>query len=149
MRTKKAADEFFFNVTASTGFVQNVAFQDGLHMEGGGTDWLGVDDGWRDKSPELQAATANNQELRKYSPFSDVGIPQEQLDEVGRSFNNQYTPEVKELPPNASFTVSSGNYFDIADTGAKSKLSSHQLITQTAGTLILSREIAGFPEQKA
>ena len=119
MRTKKAADEFFFNVTASTGFVQNVAFQDGLHMGGGDTDWLGVDDGWRDKSPELQAATANNQELRKYSPFSGVGIPQEQLDEVGRSFNNQYTPEIKELPPNASFTISSGNYFDIADTGAK------------------------------
>ena len=119
MRTKKATDEFFFNVTASTGFVQNVAFQDGLHMEGGDTDWLGVDDGWRDKSPELQAATANNQELRKYSPFSGVGIPQEQLDEVGRSFNNQYTPRIKELPPNASFTVSSGNHFDVADTGAK------------------------------
>ncbi|MBQ85876.1 MAG: hypothetical protein CMQ16_05675 [Gammaproteobacteria bacterium] len=119
MRTKKSIDEFFFNVTGSTGMVQNVAFKDGLHMSGGDTDWLGMDDGWRDKSAALQDATANSQELRKYSPFSGVGIPQEQLDEVGRSFKNQYTPEVKELPPSASLTLSTGNFHEIGDSGAK------------------------------
>ena len=119
MRTKKSIDEFFFNVTGSTGMVQNVAFKDGLHMSGGDTDWLGMDDGWRDKSAALQDATANSQELRKYSPFSGAGIPQEQLDEVGRSFKNQYTPEVKELPPSASLTLSTGNFHEIGDSGAK------------------------------
>ena len=119
MRTKKSIDEFFFNVTGSTGMVQNVAFKDGLHMSGGDTDWLGMDDGWRDKSAALQDATANSQELRKYSPFSGVGIPQEQLDEVGRSFKNQYTPELKELPPNASLTLSTGNFHEIGESGAK------------------------------
>ena len=119
MRTKKSIDEFFFNVTGSTGMVQNVAFKDGLHMSGGDTDWLGMDDGWRDKSAALQDATANSQELRKYSPFSGAGIPQEQLDEVGRSFKNQYTPELKELPPNASLTLSTGNFHEIGDSGAK------------------------------
>ncbi|MEE3086724.1 MAG: TonB-dependent receptor [Pseudomonadota bacterium] len=119
MRTKKSTDEFFFNVTGSTGMVQNAAFKDGWHMSGGDTDWLGMDDGWRDKSAALQDATANSQELRKYSPFSGVGIPQEQLDEVGRSFKNQYTPELKELPPNASLTLSTGNFHEIGDSGAK------------------------------
>lgn len=119
MRTKKSTDEFFLNVTGATGFVQNAAFSDGFHMEGGDTDWLGFDDGWREKSPELVAATANDQELRKYSPFSGVGVPQEQLDEVGRSFTNQYTPEVKEIPPNSSVTVSSGNFFEVGSSGAK------------------------------
>ena len=119
MRTKKSIDEFFFNVTGSTGMVQNVAFKDGLHMSGGDTDWLGMDDGWRDKSAALQDATANSQELRKYSPFSGAGIPQEQLDEVGRSFKNQYTPELKELPPNASLTLSTGNFHEIGESGAK------------------------------
>lgn len=119
MRTKKSTDEFFFNVTGSTGMVQNASFKDGWHMSGGDTDWLGMDDGWRDKSSALQDATANSQELRKYSPFSGVGIPQEQLDEVGRSFKNQYTPELKELPPNASLTLSTGNFHEIGDSGAQ------------------------------
>ncbi len=119
MRTKKSTDEFFFNVTSSVGMVQNVAFNDGFRMDGGDTDWLGIDDGWREQPMRLEQATAGDQELRKFSPFSGVGIPQEELDIVGQSLNNQYTPQVEELPPNASLTLSTGNFFDIGDNGAK------------------------------
>ena len=119
MRTKKSTDEFFFNVTSSFGMVQNVAFNDGFRMDGGDTDWLGIDDGWREQPVPLQQATAGDQELRKFSPFSGVGVPQEELDIVGQSLNNQYTPQVEDLPPNASLTVSTGNFFDIGDNGAK------------------------------
>ena len=119
MRTKKSTDEFFFNITSSVGMVQNVAFNDGLRMDGGGTDWLGIDDGWREQPMPLQQATAGDQELRKFSPFSGVGVPQEELDAVGQSLNNQYTPQIEELPPNASLTLSTGNFFELGDNGAK------------------------------
>lgn len=119
MRTKKSTDEYFFNITSSVGMVQDVAFNDGLRLDGGDTDWLGIDDGWREKPMALQVATANDQELRKFSPFSGVGIPQEQLNEVGRSFNNQYTPNMEDVPANVAATVSTGNFFELNSEGAK------------------------------
>lgn len=119
MRTKKSTDEFFFNITSSVGGVQNVAFNDGLRLDGGDTDWLGTDDGWREQPQALQAATANDQELRVFSPFSGVGIPVEQLEEVGESFRNQYTPQVDDVPANFSATVSTGNFFELNDNGMK------------------------------
>ena len=119
MRTKKSTDEFFFNVTSSVGMVQNVAFNNGFRMDGGDTDWLGIDDGWREQPLPLQQATAGDQELRKFSPFSGVGIPQEELDVVGQSLSNQYTPQHEELPPNTSLTLSTGNFFDLGGNGAK------------------------------
>jgi outer membrane receptor protein involved in Fe transport len=119
MRTKKSTDEYFFNITSSVGMVQDVAFNDGLRLDGGDTDWLGIDDGWREKPMALQIATANDQELRKFSPFSGVGIPQEQLNEVGQSFNNQYTPSMEDVPANVAATVSTGNFFELNSEGAK------------------------------
>lgn len=119
MRTKKSTDEFFFNVTSSVGMVQDVAFSNGFRLDGGDTDWLGIDDGWRDQPPALQAATANDQELRIFSPFSGVGIPAAQLEEVGESFNNQYSPTFEEVPANFSATVSTGNFYDLNDKGMK------------------------------
>ena len=119
MRTKKSTDEFFFTITSSVGMVQNVGFNDGLRVDGGDTDWLGYDDGWRQQPLPLQQATADDQELRLYSPFSDTGIPQQQLDAVGRSMRNQYTPRVEQVPANVNTTISTGNYFELNDQGAK------------------------------
>ncbi len=119
MRTKKSTDEFFFNITSSVGMVQDVAFNDGLRLDGGDTDWLGTDDGWREQPQALQQATANDQELRVFSPFSGVGIPVEQLEEVGESFRNQYTPQVEDVPGNFSATISTGNFFELNDEGMK------------------------------
>ncbi len=119
MRTRKSTDEFFFNITSSVGMVQNVGFRDGFTVEGGKTDWLGIDDGFREQPLPLQQATANDQELRIFSPFSGVGIPADQLEQIGESFRNQYTPQVKEIPPNVSATVTTGNYFELNDSGMK------------------------------
>ena len=119
MRTKKSTDEFFFNITSSVGMVQNVAFNDGLRMDGGGTDWLGIDDGWREQPMPLQQATAGDQVAKVQTTFSGVGVPQEELDAVGQSLNNQYTPQIEELPPNASLTLSTGNFSELGDNGAK------------------------------
>ncbi len=119
MRTKKSTDEFFFNITSSVGGVQNVAFKDGFTMDGGDRDWLGYDDGHREAPLPLLQATANNQELRPFSRFSGVGIPVEELEVVGESFNNQWTPQVETINPNVSTTVSMGNFHELNDDGMK------------------------------
>jgi len=119
MRTKKSTDEFFFNITSSVSGVQGVAFRDGFTMDGGDTDWLGYDDGHREAPLALLQATDNNQELRPYSPFSGVGIPVEELEVVGESFNNQWTPQVQSIDPNFSATVSTGNFHELNDNGMK------------------------------
>ncbi len=56
----------------------------------GDTDWLGIDDGFRAPSQELLNATANGNQLKLKSRFSGIGVPAEQLEVVGESFNNQY-----------------------------------------------------------
>lgn len=119
MRTKKSTDEFFWNVSSSFGMVQNVNFKDGLTLSGGSKDWLGIDDGYRDAPQALQLATANNQKLQPYSRFSGVGVPLDELQAVGQSFNNQYTPEIESLPPNLNFSTSLGNFHELGDSGAK------------------------------
>lgn len=119
MRTKKSTDEFFFNITSSVGGVQGVAFRDGFTLDGGDTDWLGTDDGWREAPQPLLEATANDTRLQPFSPFSGQGIPLDQLEAVGESFNNQWTPQVESINPNMSTTVSMGNFHDLNDNGMK------------------------------
>ena len=72
-----------------------------------------MDDGWRDKSAALQDATANSQ-LRKYSPFSGVSIPQCGVRSVEVLKIN--IPGLKELPPNASLTLSTGNFHEMGES---------------------------------
>lgn len=117
MRTKKSTDEFFWNISSSVGVVQDVSFNNGITMPGGDTDWLGVDDGWRQAPLALLQATDNNQKLQPYSRFSGTGVPLEQLQEVGRSFNNQYTPDTESLPANMNVSTSLGNFHELGDSG--------------------------------
>jgi outer membrane receptor protein involved in Fe transport len=119
MRTKKSTDEFFWNVSSSIGMEQNVSFNDGLTLKGGSRDWLGYDDGYRQPSAALRQATANGQELRVLSPFTGKGVPVAELQTIGQSFNNQYTPEVESLPANVNFSTSLGNFHDLGNSGMK------------------------------
>lgn len=117
MRTKKSTDEFFFNLSSSVGMVGNSTFKDSYTLSGGDTDWLGYDDGFREAPQVLQQATANDQELRRLSPFTGVGVPVETLQAVGRSFNNQYTPTVEDAPMDFDASASLGNFHELGDTG--------------------------------
>lgn len=119
MRTKKSTDEFFWNFASTVGIVDNATFKDGFTVPGGDTDWLGIDDGYRAPSAELLSATANNNPLKIKSRFTGVGVPVEELEAVGESFNNQYTPSVEETPPNINVSTALGNFYDLGSSGMK------------------------------
>lgn len=119
MRTKKSTDEFFWNFASTVGVVDNATFKNGFTVPGGDTDWLGIDDGYRAPSAELLSATANNNPLKIKSRFTGVGVPVEELEAVGESFNNQYTPSVEETPPNINVSTALGNFYDLGSSGMK------------------------------
>lgn len=119
MRTKKSTDEFFLNLSSSFGVTQGTTFENGYTLAGGSSDWLGYDDGYREAPQALQEATADDQELRRLSPFTGVGVPVETLQKIGRSFNNQYTPRVEKVDPDMDFSASIGNFHELNDDGAQ------------------------------
>jgi hypothetical protein len=119
LRTKKSTDEFFFNLSSTVGMTTDVTMQDGFRLPGGDTDWLGYDDGFRSAPQQLLAATDNNQELRPFSRFSGQGIPLDQLEAVGESFNNQYSPQVDTVPGDIDFATSIGNFHELGSNGMK------------------------------
>lgn len=119
MRTKKSTDEFFWNFASTVGVVDNATFKDGFTVPGGDTDWLGIDDGYRAPSAELLSATANKNQLKIKSRFTGIGVPVEELEAVGESFNNQYTPSVEETPPNINVSTALGNFYDLGSSGMK------------------------------
>lgn len=117
LRTKKSTDEFFWNVSSSLGYTSQVNFNKGFTMPGGNTDWLGHDDGYREPSDALARAGASGDELRRYSAFTGKGYTEAELQEIGRSFRNEYNLRSEELPPNINFSTSIGNYHDLGDNG--------------------------------
>jgi len=120
LRTKKSTDEFFWNMSSSLGFSQDVSFEDGLTIAGGDTDWLGFDDGYRAIPDLLAAATANGQELKRQSQFlGGKGYTPQQLETIGESLRNEYNVNRESLPANVNFATSLGNYHDIGDNGIK------------------------------
>ncbi|MEQ9012392.1 TonB-dependent receptor [Algiphilus sp.] len=80
----------FLNVSVKTGVNSESTGQDGLDHEGGGTDFLGIDDGTRELPAQLDAALGGNGsgddlvegarqlsniwEVRDYQPPADLGL---------------------------------------------------------------------------
>ena len=117
MRTKKSTDEFFWNVTGSMGMLDNTTFQNGYTMPGGDTDWLGIDDGYRDLPDVVKQATAGGSKIVPFSRFTGVGFTEEELQTFGQAFRNEYIPDEEDIPANFDVTTSLGNFHELGDSG--------------------------------
>ncbi|MDX1491789.1 MAG: TonB-dependent receptor [Pseudohongiellaceae bacterium] len=110
MRTKKSSDEFFFNISSSVGLTEDANFNNGFQAATGGNDWLGYDDGSREMPELLKQATANGQRLTRYNRFTKEGYTAEELQEIGRSLNQDYSLKEKSVPADIGLTASLGNF---------------------------------------
>ena len=111
--TKAFPDNFTLSVSASTKFNTQSAFNDQfLTYEGGGLDWIGVDDGTR----EIPAALANGD-----VQIPDVGAAYNdeekalQLDEYSKAFSSVMAPTTATAPLNQSYSVALGNQVSLLD----------------------------------
>ena len=99
MRTRGVPEGFFLRASGSLGYVDGTTGEDGLRSRGGGRDWLGRDDGFRDAPAGLFQR-----------PLPARGSAE--LAALGRGLTEKgFGLGRKEIGPDTGFGVSLGNRF--------------------------------------
>lgn len=96
----------YFSIRAgfSSGFNTETTFKNFQSYGGGGRDWLGMDDGTRSIPGGIP------------SDISKAAVTPEQLQNLGRSFQNNWkTSATGKAPMNSGFDISIGNAYDAFD----------------------------------
>lgn len=119
IRTKSFPQEFIFKAGAGLGYnTQSTGNGKFLSYPGGGTDWLGVDDGTRELPAELKNVTGNDLlQLSQTATSGSLAIPTQQkadaaakMDQLVRSFGMPYMgPTQKTPPPDHDFNILVGD----------------------------------------
>ncbi|MDD2962905.1 MAG: TonB-dependent receptor [Bacteroidales bacterium] len=98
--TKNTTDENHFGVSYQASYQEGSTFKDFYSYKGGGTDWLGFDNGSR----QLPSIVPSTEEMHVLQTFSD-GLPLElvaarkaKLTEIARSFNKTSTATKSTAP---------------------------------------------------
>lgn len=98
-----------FDFGLSQGFNRDTTFDDFSTYPGGGTDWLGHDDGTR----ALPAIIPADEKVVRGSAFSSTGFTREELQTFGRSFSNVWEPRPNgSAVPNQSYSLVWGKSSD-------------------------------------
>lgn len=95
INTKDFPERFVFNVGVGTGLNSETQGADALDYSGGGTDWLGLDDGTRDMPADI-------------TPGRRFGS-ENQAELLNKFDNSVWRPETASLPVNQSFNITLGN----------------------------------------
>lgn len=115
VQTRDAIDERLFQQRLSVGYSENV-FQDGfLSYRGGGTDWLGMDDGTRGL-PRIMDVYADSRLPGKRN-IQGIGIPTQQLSAIRESFSNVWTPRRQDSMPNFGYSALYADKFSLFGRG--------------------------------
>ncbi|HBV20533.1 MAG TPA: TonB-dependent receptor, partial [Nitrosomonas sp.] len=115
MRTRGIPDEFFFNLSASTGFNDNASFADGLSYKGGGIDFLSFDDGARDLPGSIAAATANGGTIQPQTLFNPDGFTAAEIESFGEDISGVWDVTEKKQGPDAGFQAALGDVFNMGN----------------------------------
>ena len=97
IETKDFPKHFIFNLGVGGGMNSETQGADGLDYAGGGTDWLGLDDGTR-------AMPEGTDPGRRFTAADQAAL-------LGRFDNSVWRPETGSLPINNSFNLTLGNSF--------------------------------------
>lgn len=112
LRTLNIPSESFLKLSVSGSYNSETTGQDGLTHDGGGTDFLGFDDGTRKLPGPVRIAQATG--LR----ITDVNFPND-IQNIGQSFRNaelRLLQQNDSIPLNGSYSLSGGHTFDIDGT---------------------------------
>lgn len=91
----------------SQGMNSRTSFQDGLGYPGGALDRFGFDDGTRSLPPGIP-----NERVVRTSRFTSAGFTPDELETLGESFANVWSPETTPIRQNQSFSFVAGNSWD-------------------------------------
>ena len=105
LRTKSIPNEFFFKLSVSTSYDDESTFKDGETYDGGGTDFLGYDDGTRALPQSIVDATQGDRKLGDLSRSEIIDLSKDM------TYNNQTYN--KQFLPNFDFSLALGDSFDL------------------------------------
>jgi outer membrane receptor protein involved in Fe transport len=109
--TKSYPDKFTFKLSGSSSYNSATSLNENfLSYNGGGKDWLGMDDGSRN----IPASVANPDVIIPSS--STARFNEEEailLDEISKSFNSQMSPGQITAPVNQSYSLTMGDQIDL------------------------------------
>ncbi len=109
IQTKNLVDENKITVAYSTGFLQGSTFRSFYRYQGSNTDWLGFDNGIRSLPANFPPTTEAFRQLGA----SDNPEDKQKVTDLGRSFENNWTPDKYTARPDQSFLVSSQKRFTV------------------------------------
>ncbi|MHB1050203.1 MAG: TonB-dependent receptor [Bacteroidota bacterium] len=113
INTKSFPETFSFSMSAGTGYLFSTSLQKILSYRGGGTDWLGMDDGTRQIPSQLMSPG---------SVIPDIGYSYTNrekalaLDQASKSFNGVMHPSASTALLNNSYSVSIGDQLSFGET---------------------------------
>lgn len=119
LNTVEFPDGPTLSLSLSSSFNSNVTLKSDAFQTypGGGTDWLGFDDGSREMPSEIPDSRRDMDALRRAAndPFDTTGA-KEQWVAMGKNFhNNLWKRESTTAMPNGSFSLSAGDVYSVLD----------------------------------
>jgi hypothetical protein len=117
LRTVSFPPELSGNLSLSLGYRDGTTFETGLDYAGGGTDWLGYDDGTREPPASLSEALAGGQFLRPRSFTNPDGFTPEEIEVFGEDLAARSSYDLLEqtIPMDLGLSGSFGNSFGFGD----------------------------------
>lgn len=109
IQTKNLVDENKITVSYSAGYLQGTTFNPFYRYKGSSTDWLGFDNGTRSLPENFPATTGTFRTLAASDDIADKN----QITELGRTFENNWTPDKYNARPDQSFLLSSQKRFPV------------------------------------
>jgi TonB-dependent receptor len=116
IKTKSYPDKFFTTVSMSSGYNPQVTGNEMLLGNRTSSDWLGMDDGSRSMPKAIQDAINSDRPIPNGKSIFNVNRhleDAEYLVGLTRSFENPMAPVSYTAPVNSSFSISSGNQYQI------------------------------------
>ncbi len=110
LRTKSFPDHFFFSLGSSISYDSAATGQDVLTIPGGGSDWLGRDDGTRALPKDLPDHLPSPADASRALRLQHDPSVAEEVDRIANSFHNEtYFPRTKTAKPNYGFSFATGD----------------------------------------
>ena len=107
IQTKNLVDEGKITISYSGGFQQGTTFQDFYQYQGSNTDWLGFD---KSKRVLPQGFPSTTKEFRQLASSDNIEDKQKIMN-LGRAFENIWTPDKITARPDQHFLISSQKRF--------------------------------------
>jgi hypothetical protein len=152
IRTRDIPDRPVASVTYGMGLSSGTTGEPGLSYRGGGTDWLGKDDGTRGL-PDLISDMAASQKIVQKSPINpnSPGFAREDFLKLARSFDDQWAPTSEDQAPNMAWSVAGGRRSDVLGRalGVVGALSYQRSASSVTGREILTYESNDLSAEKA